>query len=239
MPSPVKDALEREAHFAEALSDTTRGIVVVMDPDGKITHANAFLAQLGGFESAEALIGRDWFDTFIPTREREEIRSFFGRAVAGASVHRNRNPVIDAQGREHDIEWSARRLLSADGTVLGVLSVGIDVSETRTVQRQLERQQARLASVIAGTQDAFIFIDHRARILAFNAAAERIFGYSAAEIVGQKVDMLMPDPYRREHDGYIERYERTGEPRAIGRIRIVQGSAGAVRSSPSSCRSPR
>jgi len=92
-----------------------------------------------------------------------------------------------------------------------------------TLSEQLERQQARLASVIAGTQDAFIFIDHQARILAFNASAERIFGYPAAEVVGQKVDMLMPEPYRSQHDGYIERYEQTGEARAIGRIRVVRG----------------
>ncbi|MEM9457934.1 MAG: PAS domain S-box protein [Myxococcota bacterium] len=222
MPT-LKDALEREAHFARALSDTTRGIVVVMDPQGQITHGNAFLAQLGGFESAEALVGRDWFQTFLPARDRQRIRALFERAMAGEAVHRNRNPVVDAQGYEHDIEWSARPLVSADGKVLGVLSVGIDVSEARTIQRQLERQQARFSSVIASTQDAFIFIDHRARVLAFNAAAERIFGYSASEVVGQKVDMLMPEPYRQEHDGYIERYERTGEARAIGRIRTVQG----------------
>lgn len=222
MPT-LKDALEREAHFAQALSDATRGIVVVMDPQGQITHGNAFLAQLGGFESAEALVGRDWFQTFLPARDRSRIRALFGRVVEGEAVHRNRNPVIDAQGHEHDIEWSARRLISARGEVLGVLSVGIDISETRTIQRQLERQQARFSSVIASTQDAFIFIDHRAHVLAFNAAAERIFGYSASEVVGRKVNMLMPEPYRGEHDGYIERYEQTGEARAIGRIRMVQG----------------
>lgn len=223
MPSPLKDALDREARFAEALSDATRGIVVVMDPLGRITYANPFLARLGGFESVEAVIGRDWFDTFVPSRDREQIRQLYQRTLEDESVRKNRNPVIDAQGREHDIEWSIRHLGSADGTPLGVLSVGLDVSETHTMRRRLEREQARLASIIESTQDAFIFIDHRARVLAFNAAAERIFGYTAAEVIGQKVDMLMPDPYRREHDGYIERYERTGEPRAIGRIRTVQG----------------
>jgi len=98
-----------------------------------------------------------------------------------------------------------------------------DADAANSLAHQLERQQARLASIIAGTQDAFIFIDHRARILAFNAAAEAIFGYPAAEVIGKKVDMLMPEPYRSQHDGYIERYERTGEPRAIGRIRAVHG----------------
>ena len=73
--------------------------------------------------------------------------------------------------------------------------------------------------LIETTQDAVIAIDHGARIALFNSAAERIFGYAAAEIIGKKINMLMAEPYQREHDRYITNYERTGERRAIGKIR--------------------
>ncbi|MGE5215435.1 MAG: PAS domain S-box protein [Chloroflexota bacterium] len=75
--------------------------------------------------------------------------------------------------------------------------------------------------LIETTQDALIAIDSRAQITVFNGAAERIFGYAAAETIGKKVNMLMAEPYRREHDQYIARYERTGEKRVIGKIREV------------------
>lgn len=223
MPKTIQDALARETHFAETLSDTTRAIVLALDPDARITHANPFLTHFAGYARPEELIGLDWFERFVPARDHEKVREVFARALAGEPVHRYRNQVLDRNQHEHEIEWSARRLVGDDGRVLGLLSVGIDISEAKAVQTLLERQQARFTSVIAGTQDAFIFIDHRARILAFNAAAERIFGWSAAEVVGKKVNVLMPEPYRREHDGYITHYERTGEARAIGRIRVVQG----------------
>jgi two-component system sensor kinase FixL len=66
-----------------------------------------------------------------------------------------------------------------------------------------------------------ISIDRQARMVMFNAAAERIFGYTKAEVAGEKVNMLMAEPYATEHDGYIARYESTGEPRALGRIRTL------------------
>ena len=71
--------------------------------------------------------------------------------------------------------------------------------------------------------DAIIVIDHRGRIETFNSAAESIFGFSAAEILGKNVSVLMPQPYSREHDSYIHNYIDSGNARIIGIGREVQG----------------
>lgn len=84
-----------------------------------------------------------------------------------------------------------------------------------------QHAQALLHSLIEATQDAVITIDRQGCIDIFNPAAERIFGYSRAEVVGRDVTLLMSAPYVSEHANYIERYERTGERRAIGRLRTV------------------
>ncbi|MBI3246645.1 MAG: PAS domain S-box protein [Deltaproteobacteria bacterium] len=76
-------------------------------------------------------------------------------------------------------------------------------------------------ALLDATQDAVVSIDHHGQIVHFNPAAERIFGYSKAEVQGKKVNLLMPVPYATEHDDYIARYEQTHEPHAIGRIRTV------------------
>lgn len=70
--------------------------------------------------------------------------------------------------------------------------------------------------------DAVVVIDHAGSIVAFNRSAERLFGYSVAEILGQNVSVLMPQPYREAHDDYLERYERTGIPHIIGVGREVE-----------------
>ncbi len=89
------------------------------------------------------------------------------------------------------------------------------------LRRERERAEAFLRSLILTTQDAVISIDRQGRIDLFNPAAEHVFGYTRDEVQGQKLQMLMPEPYASEHDDYVARYERTGEPHAIGRIRTV------------------
>jgi two-component system sensor kinase FixL len=89
--------------------------------------------------------------------------------------------------------------------------------------RDLQVADARWRAVLSTARDAIISIDANGLLTLFNPAAEDMFGYRAEEIVGRNVTVLMPSPYREEHDGYLARYQRTGDARAIGRIRAVQG----------------
>jgi two-component system sensor kinase FixL len=84
-------------------------------------------------------------------------------------------------------------------------------------------RQAHLASILDTIPDAMVVIDTRGIIQSFSRAAERLFGYTAEEVVGENVKMLMPSPYRESHDGYLGRYLATGERRIIGIGRLVVG----------------
>lgn len=90
-------------------------------------------------------------------------------------------------------------------------------------EEALRQSEARLGAVLETAVDAIITIDQHGIVQTVNPATERIFGYSAAEIVGRNVSMLMPPPYQQEHDGYLERYLRTGERHIIGVGREVEG----------------
>ena len=87
----------------------------------------------------------------------------------------------------------------------------------------LPEREALLRAILETSPDGLITIDENGIIQSFNPAAERMFGYAAAEVIGRNVSCLMPSPYREEHDAYLERFLRTGEKRIIGIGREVLG----------------
>ncbi|WP_166041041.1 PAS domain-containing sensor histidine kinase [Sphingosinicella sp. YJ22] len=91
------------------------------------------------------------------------------------------------------------------------------------INRDLLEREDHLRSILETVPDAMVVIDEAGLIHNFSHAAERLFGWSADEVRGRNVSMLMPSPYREQHDGYLERYYRTGERRIIGIGRLVVG----------------
>lgn len=117
----------------------------------------------------------------------------------------------------------------AIGTVFaaGLAYLGALCRQTRYTSQQgqerLDAAERHLRSVLDTVPDATVVIDEMGTMVSFNRAAERQFGYTEAEAVGKNVKILMPEPYHREHDGYIHRYLKTGERRIIGIDRVVVG----------------
>jgi two-component system sensor kinase FixL len=119
-----------------------------------------------------------------------------------------------------------------DLTALAIVGGGIAwfgerlrLSRGEAAERNLEvlAREAHLRSILETVPDAMIVIDETGVVSSFSSAAERLFGYAAAEVIGKNVKMLMPSPYRQAHDNYIGRYLATGERRIIGIGRVVTG----------------
>ncbi len=111
-------------------------------------------------------------------------------------------------------EWAFLRAAAA------ALHARFALSDTR---HALEESRARALSIVETTVDGVITIDAGGHIESFNAGAERIFGYTAEEVIGLTVEVLMPEPYHSEHAGYLEAYHETGRKRIIGIGREVVG----------------
>jgi two-component system, LuxR family, sensor kinase FixL len=142
--------------------------------------------------------------------------------------------------REHGAGEFDYRVLRPDGTMcwLGQRSrvysdsdnvpthmrgVILDISKRKKVEGELKTREEHLRSVLEIVPDAMIVIDDRGIITSFSAAANRLFGFAASETIGRNVSMLMPEPDRSRHDGYIARYRDTEEAHVVGVGRFVTG----------------
>src|SRR3990172_3605218 len=114
----------------------------------------------------------------------------------------------------------------ADATVLtAVTSVFVWRLFMRPLRFALMSETAQAKAVMDAAAEGIITVDERGRIESFNHAAQRMFGYEAAEALGKNVKMLMPEPHASNHDGYIARYLRTGEARVLGPPRGAYGAS--------------
>jgi two-component system, LuxR family, sensor kinase FixL len=119
-----------------------------------------------------------------------------------------------------------------NGSAFALIGVGVSWGgellhrqrmRTMLMTRDALAREAHLKSILDTVPEAMIVIDERAIMQSFSTAAERLFGYTAEEALGQNVKILMPNPYRDAHDGYMHRYLTTGERRIIGIGRVVVG----------------
>lgn len=198
------------------LADTGHPCFAYIDRGERFVFVNAAFAKLAG-HPAESITG-ERVEAVLGPSAYAKARPHFDRAFAGAHAEYEAVSTSGQSGSSLHVILVPRH---EGGKVVGVFVVGIDVTRERNEASALEESRDRLASVLATATEAIVTIDEDARIDSFNPAAETMFGYSAEEAIGQSVSLLMPEPYRSEHDGYIERYVRTREERIIGKGREV------------------
>ncbi|MER8709979.1 MULTISPECIES: PAS domain S-box protein [unclassified Mesorhizobium] len=129
----------------------------------------------------------------------------------------------DGPIEERILDFVYQPIKADDGRITAIFVEGTDVSELSFANAALLLREDHLRSILATVPDAMVVIDERGSIQSFSTAAETLFGYQASEVIGRNVNVLMPSPYRDEHDAYLLRYLTTGERRIIGLGRTVTG----------------
>jgi PAS domain S-box-containing protein len=132
--------LSSEKKFKDLL-ETINLIAVMLDRDGNITFCNDHFLHLTG-RTMDEVLNRCWFDLYLPAEIREATRSLFTSGIAEGTIPaHDENLIITRDGNKKQIEWNHSVLWDAKGEVIGVASIGIDVTEHRKLEDQLRHAQ--------------------------------------------------------------------------------------------------
>lgn len=213
------EALREANELLRAVVDSSPSAIVGLDTQRCITTWNNAAARLYGY-SFEEVRGKPYPDA---PHDRSIFAALFTQILDGRVIHDVEIERLRKDGTKAKIRYSAAPLHDSTGTVRGVITLSEDISARHAALAVLKQQETRLRTVLETVPDAIIVIDDKGRIQSFSSSAERQFGYKADEVIGENVSILMPSPYREEHDGYIHRYQKTNEKRIIGIGREVFG----------------
>ncbi|MFN4283275.1 MAG: PAS domain S-box protein [Alphaproteobacteria bacterium] len=215
--------MDKDQTRLDAVLDIVVDGIILIDARGRVLRFNPACEKLFGFH-ADEVVGQNvkmlmpepfraehdgYLDNYRRTGERKIIG--IGREVTGRRK----------DGSTFPMDLSVGEAKNGDERIfVGVIH---DLTQRKNYESAILDSAMRLRSVLDTAVDGVILIDSRGVVAMFNPACEKLFGFHADEVVGQNVKMLMPEPFRAEHDGYLENYHRTGERKIIGIGREVTG----------------
>ena len=189
--------------------------IFMLDPAGHVVSWNAVAERIKGYR-AEEILGQH-FSRFFPA---EDIARGEPGQILSTTIEKGRIEEERWRVRKDGSRFWANVIITAihdiDGRLRGFSAIIRDLSERKKADEALR-------SVLDHVIDGIITIDEHGTVESFNPAAEKIFGYRADEVLGKNVNMLMPEPYHGEHDGYLANDFRSGPPKIIGISREVIG----------------
>ena len=222
-----RHAAQRDAEAAlvaeelNLLIDGAEGhAIYLLDAGGRVTIWNKGAERLKGWREDE-IVGEDAAifyppDAIAAGKPAEDLATAARDGRLDAEDWRVRK-----DGSEFLADVSITALRNEDGSLRGFAKIVSDITGRRAAEEALRSRESHLRSILSTVPDAMVVIDDQGMIVSFSAAAERLFGYQEAELLGVNVSRLMPSPDRERHDAYIRRFLETGEKRIIGIGRVV------------------
>ncbi len=218
---PTPQPAGRTRHLFAAVAESSDDAIIGKDLNGTVISWNGVAEAMFGYTRQE-IVGQP-ITLIVPPDLCEEEATLVCRVYHGEKISHFVTTRLRKDGERVAVSITLAPIHDDAGHITGVAKIARDITAMQQAEDELHRREALLHSILDTVPDALIIIDARGLVQSFSAAAERLFGFTAAEVIGRNISHLMPTPYREGHDGYLHRYQETGERRIIGIGRIVVG----------------
>jgi PAS domain S-box-containing protein/diguanylate cyclase (GGDEF)-like protein len=200
--------LESERRFTDLLGNVEL-VSMMLDREARITYCNDYLLHLTGWQREE-VIGKNWWELFMPPEIQDLGGAFFTSLLDNQpEAQHHENEILTRSGERRLVRWNNSVLRSADGKVIGTASIGEDIT-------QRKRDEQKFKALLESAPDAMVIVNNEDEIVLINAQTEKLFGWQREEMLGQKIELLIPKRYRRKHPEFINSFFVQPRTRQMG-----------------------
>lgn len=216
-----EDTLRQNEAMFHQLADSIPQLAWTARPDGHIFWYNQRWYDYTA-TTPDQMEGWGWQSVHDP-EELPKVLEVWKSSIATGESFEMVFPLRGADGQFRSFLTRIMPLRNAEGQVLQWFGTNTNIDDQKRMEDRLRSSESRIRSIIDNILEGIVSIDEKGRIESINPGAERLFGYTAREVVGQNVRLLMPEPYRSEHDSYLANYLSSGKAKIIGIGREVVG----------------
>jgi PAS domain S-box-containing protein len=206
-----------DLHPAQLYLDVAGVMFVVVNKNQQVTLINQKGCEILGYRQEE-IIEKNWFDNFLPKHIREQTKAVFQTLMAGKfePAEYFENPVLTKRGEERLIAWHNTIIRDNNGLITATLSSGEDITERKQVEQALRQSEANFGALLESAPIGIVMVSEEGRIVLVNTKTEEMFGYLREELVGQSVELLLPQRLHAAHVEYRTRYLANLRARPMG-----------------------
>jgi PAS domain S-box-containing protein len=224
-------ALRAERDRAQKYLDVAAVMMVAIDSEGRVGLINKKGCHILGF-SEDEILGKNWFDNFLPERIRKEVKKIFNKVLAGDDgPEYHENPVVTKNGEEKLIAWHNTVLRDDKGNVIAVLSSGQDITKRTKVEEALKKAENEKMTILNTMSELVAYQDAEHRIVWANRAACESADLTAEKILGRYCYEIWHGSNKSCENCPVEKAWKTGRLE-IGEIQSPDGRVWSIRANP-------
>ena len=204
----AEDKLREQKDRAQKYLDVAGVIFLVLNVDQTVTLINKKGCEILGYKEKE-IIGKNWFDHFIPERDRISVKAVFAKLAAAEiePVEHFENTVLTQSGMEKIIAWHNTIITDEKGHIMGTLSSGEDITERKRAENTLQESENRYRQVVEDATEIIYTVDEKGNFTYANRAGLKVIGYSSGELRKLNyADLVVPGHRERVSQVYINQF---------------------------------
>jgi PAS domain S-box-containing protein len=212
--------IKKEKDFTERIVSTAQAIIMVLDKNGKIVTYNPYMEKLSGYKLKE-MKGKDWFTNFLPKCDYNKIRKVFKESIKDVQMVSNINPILIKKGEERLIEWHTKTLKDKNDNIIGVISIGQDVTDRLKAKKNLKESEGKLRNILANATNA-IYVHTSDHVLTYMSPQfKKILGYTPQEAMVRWTEFASDNPINEEGFKKTEKAIKTGKAQGVYELELI------------------